>query len=41
MAETMQFLVRNVMQHAVASNSLGDTQLSKLESALKNTFLSM
>lgn len=41
MAETMKFVVKNVMQHAIASKSLDVTQLSKLESALKSTFLSV
>jgi len=38
MAETMKFVVKNVMQHAIASKSLDVTQLSKLESHLRAPF---
>ncbi|HEV7876733.1 hypothetical protein [Bradyrhizobium sp.] len=40
MAETMTFLVKNVLHHATASKTLTAAQLSKLQSALERTFVS-
>ena len=38
MSDTMKFLVKNVMHHAIASNALSAPELSKLEAALAGTF---
>jgi glycosyltransferase involved in cell wall biosynthesis len=40
MVSTMKFLVKNVLQRAIASKKLTATELSKLESALEKTFTS-
>jgi glycosyltransferase involved in cell wall biosynthesis len=40
MVDTMKFLTKNVLQHAIASKRLKATQLSELESALERTFIS-